>query len=316
VATQLFDAEVLMKQHFVLILMLLLGHTWSLAQDALAEEEGRVATLPIIVAKDKTFDDHLFGFRQPVLVEGVVEGDVGAIDGFVTIKGTVKGNVSLLGGSVQLYEGAVVEGNIVAIRGEVKRHKEAEVGGDILSLFEVTADSDRASPTTVPLFLGFWLGGTLFVFLLLVITFYLFPNQVQDAAFELTQDVVRPIIIGTLFNAGLILALFFSFLLMVVLVGFPLFLLLFSGAFVIITFGTVVVVFQLAQTLQNTISKQLNLAVAILLASLLVSLMLMLPYLRIIAILALLFMGSGIVIETRFGTNKNWFTRKKRYWAA
>lgn len=301
-----------MKQSLALFLCLLTYSPWLLAQT----EADPNQTLPIIVGKDKTFDDDLFGFRQPILVEGVVEGDLGAIDGYITIKGTVKGNVSLFGGSVQLYEGAVVEGNIVAIRGTVQQHTAAHVGGEVLSLFEANPDQQQKPRQTVQSFLGFWLGASLCLFLLLVATFYLFPNQVQDAAFELTQDLVRPFILGTLFNAGFILALFLSFLLMVVLVGFPLFLLLFSAACVIVTFGTVVVVFQLAQLLQQSLSKNLNLALAILLASLLVSLMLMIPYLRIIAILAMLFVGSGIVIETRFGTNKNWFTRKKRYWAA
>lgn len=299
--------------------MLMLMLAWPLFSTVLlAQDDGATSekpeALPIIVGKDKTFDDNLFGYRQPVLVEGVVEGDVGAIDGYVTIKGVVKGNVSLLGGSVDLYEGAVVEGNIVSIRGQVKQHTSAQVGGQVLSLFN--ADAENQVKHSVPSFLGFWFGASLFLFLLMVITFYLFPNQVQDAAFELTQDALRPIIIGTLFNGAFVLALFVSFLLMVVLIGFPLFLLLFSGAFVIMTFGTVIVVFQLAQALQHVLANKLNLAIACLLASLIVTLALMTPYLRIVAILALLLMGSGIVIETRFGTNKNWFTRKKRYWAA
>ena len=45
-------------------------------------------------------------------------------------------------------------------------------------------------------------------------------------------------------------------------------------------------------------------------------LLMAIPFLGYPVVAAFLIFGSGIVMTTRFGTNKQWLTRKARYWGA
>ena len=272
--------------------------------------------LPIIIQTHKTFSDTIFGYGQDVIVEGTVEGDVGSIGGDVHIKGTVKGNISVLNGSVVMYKSGAVGGNLVCVGGSVSIPDPEGLSGKIINYFDPNKEVGASAFSSVKSRIAFFFGQTLLLFLLVVITFYIFPNQVNEASFELSQDVARPVIIGVVTLAVFLIGLFISFLLLVIAIGFPLFVLFFCGLTVVVTFGVVVVFYRLGQFIEAKSNKMLSLVSGILLAVLVIGLLMQVPLIGAMVVLAFFTLGSGIVIETRFGTNKQWFTRKSRYWSA
>ena len=66
--------------------------------------------------------------------EQIVDGDVVAIGGSVTVLGEVRGDVVALGGNVALREGASISGDAVAIGGRIKREEGSHLGGQDIGM--------------------------------------------------------------------------------------------------------------------------------------------------------------------------------------
>jgi len=299
-------------------LTLLTAAVGATAQDQAASqtESSSNRGLPIFVLANKTSEDSVFGYKQDIIIDGLVEEDVGGINCHIHIKGEVLGNVSSIGGSVHVYKGARIEGNLVNLGGEVTVSSEADLGGRLIHYLrpgETRTSRWLGSPKSMT---AFYFAQSLFLFLLVIVTFYIFPNQIHEASFELTQDIARPAIFGFIALATLLLGLFISFLLMVIGVGFLLFLLFFCGIMVASGFGLAVIFYLLGQKIEALSKERLSLTLSILLGVLAAGALLHVPFLGGVIALALLIFGVGIVIETRFGTNKQWFTRRSRYWSA
>jgi hypothetical protein len=64
----------------------------------------------------------------------LIEGDVVAVGGTVTVHGTVEGDCVAIGGDVILHDGAVIEGDAVAVGGKVRSTGDAEVLGERVSI--------------------------------------------------------------------------------------------------------------------------------------------------------------------------------------
>jgi len=271
--------------------------------------------LPIRVTPHRSIDGNLYGWGQDIDIEGEVHGDVGAVNGNVTVSGVVEGNVNVLNGNVHLTKTAVIEGNIVCLGGLVTIQPGHRVDGRVLNYFK-SSSPHSGKNRTFKAVTATYFAQCLIMFLLVVILFYIFPNQVSEASFHLSQDLVRPFFIGLIAMTALIFLLFFSLLLMVVVIGLPLLLLLLCAYVVIASFGVVVLVFRTASALREKLREKVSLLLCLFAIVLATVLILHIPYLRTILVLGLIILGTGIVIETRFGTNKQWFTRKKRYWSA
>jgi len=77
-------------------------------------------------------DDRVrFGGRITVAADEIVEGDVVAIGGHVTVEGEVRGDVVAVGGGLTLGPRATVANNVVVVGGALSRDPGARVGGDI-----------------------------------------------------------------------------------------------------------------------------------------------------------------------------------------
>ena len=272
--------------------------------------------LPIHVREGKTFTDTIFVFNQKVIVDGTVEGDLGAIGGDILITGKVVGNVCALNGSVILSEKGRVTGGVVCVSGQIQVPRREQVTGRIINYLNPEKDKGGDSLSSPKARAAVFFGQTCFLFLLIIATFYLFPNQIHEASFQLSHDLVRHVIVGTftltLFFGGMLV----SFMMMVFGIGFPLFILFFCGLMVTATFGTVVVFFRLGQFLESLSGNRVALVFGLMVVTLLFNLLLLVPLVRSLCLGLLLLFGVGVVIETRFGTNKQWFTRKPRYWSA
>lgn len=274
------------------------------------------ASLPIHVGQNKTFDNTLVGFNRDILVEGVVEKGLISIGGNIIVKGTVKGNISALNGSVYVHSTGVVGGNVLCVGGALEVDAGARLDGKRFNYFNPLRAKGAGWQNTLKAKTAIFFAETLMLFLLIILTFYIFPNQINEASFELTQDWVKTVVKGVVTLASFVVAMFLSFLLMVVAVGFPLFLLLFCGFMVVIVFGAVVIFYRLAQTLAAISQGVISLVNAILVVVIVLGFLLHLPLIGPALLLVFLILGSGVVIDTRFGTNKQWFTKKSRYWSA
>lgn len=272
--------------------------------------------IPIRIEEGKTSTDSIFGFNQDIVVEGNIEGDLGGIGCDIHVKGNVSGNISTMGGSILVYRDAIIGGNIIAAGGTVKIHESVQLPGKLVHYLNPEHVQDQPLLGTMKAKMAAYFGQTLFLFLMVILIFYVFPNQVNEASFQLSQDFVRPTIIGFVTLVVFILGLFISFLLMAVAIGFPLFMLFFSAFTVVSIYGAVVVFYRLGQTLERLTKTSLSLVLCIFAASATFVLLLYVPGLRQLLLFLLLIYGMGISIETRFGTNKQWFTRKTRYWSA
>ena len=283
---------------------------WALT--AHAENENN---LPIVIQIDKTYSSNIFAYKQEIRVEGVVEGDLSGIGGPILVFGTVKGNISLIDGDILLATGSRVDGNIFCLGGKVSIEEPAVHGGKLIHYFKPGEDPPSLLQTPKSK-IAFFFAQSLCLFLLVIITFYIFPNQINEASFELTQDPVRTIIKGVVTLAVFLLFMFVSFLLMVIGIGMLLFLFFLAGLTVVATFGAVVIFYRLGQLFETGSKGLLSLSTGILVAVLAVGLLLYVPWAGTVTVWAFLVMGIGIVIETRFGTNKQWFTKKTRFWSA
>lgn len=272
--------------------------------------------LPINVGSDKTAKDSLFAYKQKVFVDGTVARNLTAVAGEIHVRGRILGNISALGGTITLYDGAQVNGDILCLGGQIERHSAAQVLGRTTLLF---SPQQEANP---PFFDSFWadasfcFGLSLALFLLVALCFYCFPNQVNEAAFQLSQDLIRAVVFGVLTWSSLLILYILSFALMVVAIGYPLFLLSLTATVVIGAFGLTVVFYQLGHLIEQLTKGRITLGVGVVASVLAASALSYTPILGPLAFVLIAIFGAGIVIETRFGTNKQWFTRKARYWAA
>lgn len=271
--------------------------------------------LPIRVTPHRSVEGNLYGWGQDIEIEGEVRGDVGCVNGNVTVSGLVKGNLNVLNGDVHLMRTAVIEGNIVCLGGLVTIQPGHRVDGRVLNYFK-SKSNHQGKDRTFKAVTATYFAKCLILFLLVVILFYIFPNQVSEASFHLSQDLVRPFFIGFIAMTAMLFLIFVSLLLMVVVIGLPLLLLLLCAYVVTASFGLVVLVFQIARMLRNKMNEKVSLLACILTIVLAGVLAFYIPILNVALIFGVITLGTGIVIETRFGTNKQWFTKKKRFWSA
>jgi hypothetical protein len=72
-----------------------------------------------------------FGSSITVRADEIVDGDVVAIGGHVTVEGEVRGDVVAVGGGLTLGPHAIVGNNVVAVGGVLRRDPGARIGGDV-----------------------------------------------------------------------------------------------------------------------------------------------------------------------------------------
>ena len=271
--------------------------------------------LPIRIEKNKQYKGTLFSYGDQVLVDGGVDGDVTAILADITVSGRVNGNISVLAGNVTLLPGAEVMGKVVCLGGTIANQSLTVSEANIIGLFSPKTDSGsrilqgkaRASLFFFKLFC---------LFLALVAMLYFFPNQVRECAFELSQEPWRVVLAGLMTSFLFGLGLLFSFLLMAIAIGIPVFLLLVLALILGVAFGQVGFYFFVSQSLERRLNGKLGTVPSMWLVILTIGLISEIPVVGALVQASILILGLGVVVLSRFGTNKAWFTRKKKVWAA
>jgi hypothetical protein len=86
-----------------------------------------------------------------VAEDEVVDGDVVAIGGHVTVEGEVRGDVVAVGGGLTLGPRASVTNNVVVVGGPLRRDPGARIGGDVQEVGIGAIDFDRWNGSFNPL---------------------------------------------------------------------------------------------------------------------------------------------------------------------
>jgi hypothetical protein len=202
----------------------------------LEEQEGGLEIPPIEGTKKVyTINHDIVKTGRNIVVEEYeeVDGEVIAVGGDVTVKGTVTGNVIAVGGDVFVKSTGVIEGDAVSLGGKVERE-----GGAIIRGERVGVDffPDRVvprvlglPPTTVirfPPFFGGFSGLALFARIVKIILFLfigivvisIVPKNVTKVKDKISQDFLKSALVGFVAEI-LILPVFI--LLIVTIIGIP-----------------------------------------------------------------------------------------------
>ncbi|HAJ25717.1 MAG TPA: hypothetical protein DCG53_00455 [Syntrophus sp. (in: bacteria)] len=165
----------------------------------------------------------IFKIGEDITVEeGVRVNHVLAINGQITVSGTVEGNVIAINKSIVLTRKAVVKGNILTIGGVIVRGKGAEVQGTITAI-----NSSNISDAITTVLSGEWEGWswvfaiislTIFfsVLIIAVLIVILIPKPVRVIAASIQEETVKITLWGLL---GMVLVVPLAILLTISVIG-------------------------------------------------------------------------------------------------
>jgi hypothetical protein len=165
----------------------------------------------------------IFKIGEDITIEeGVHINHVLAINGQITVSGTVEGNVIAINKSIVLTRKAVVKGNILTVGGVIVRGKGAEVQGTITEI-----NSSNISDAITTVLSGEWEGWswvfaiislTIFfsVLIIAVLIVVLIPKPVRVIAASIQEETVRITLWGLL---GMVLVVPLAILLTISVIG-------------------------------------------------------------------------------------------------
>jgi hypothetical protein len=187
--------------------------------------------------KVSTINKDIVKVGRDIMVEEYekVDGDVVAVGGDVTVKGTVMGNVVAVGGDVFVDSTGVIQGDAVSVGGDVEKEPGAVIKGEKVRVSFLSKKLFKSTPSVVfppthmfrfsPLFGGF--GGLALFIRIIKIMFLLFlgivvisivPKNVAKVKDKVSQDFLKSALVGF---AGEILIIPVLLLLIVTIIGIP-----------------------------------------------------------------------------------------------
>ena len=281
--------------------------------------QGTVLQKDILVKRDE-IKQNVISFGGTITVEGDVKENVINFGGTIIVDGNVGELVLGLGSTIRMTGRAVVEGDVVCIGGLLTKEDGTSIKGDTI-YFEMR-DEEGAGRffnkglggmfglSLIPIFLIIKLISFFIWFMVAVILAAVLPSQITYASDQIKKGFWP--IAGT----GLISILFFSLLVFVtallslILIGIPLLIALVIIGFVIKVFGRVVLYYYLGWSLARAMgNKNATPILSVIIGCILVSVITLIPVVGALASLVLSIIGWGVVIRTKFGTRRNWFSR-------
>jgi len=260
------------------------------------------------VVSEEMVSTGLVTLGSDVTIEGDVTGDVLVVGGKLTVSGTVEEDVIAIGGDVWLLDSASIGENVFAFGGTVHRSPGAEVGGRVR---DQTYWEEQTSGVWERGGWSFWRfvwgrswAGFLVGWLTLIVFGYLTLHFLRKPVARMVQTTTRRFWV----TAGIgLLAL---------VVAGPLGVLLFLSGFGVVLIPLLVAVYVIAgffgfvalsAFLEEVLTRGFRLSakqggVLFLLATLIVSLVRMIPVFGEILTVVIALLGFGAAVLTRFGT--------------
>lgn len=235
-------------------------------------------------------------------------GNVTTVSGNITVFGEVTGNVTSATGSIYLRDSSVIRGNVTTATGKILRDPGANVKGTVfrgtkmpqLNLGMVPNPGITVVSYPTHVFNRFT--NMLGILAVVVILISILPLNGQKMLGALKMEPGRVILVGTL---GWVLLPFLIIISLITIIG-PV--LLIVGALAAFLLGTGILGLLLGEKLVALFKWQFNnkiVAVSVGLAAMwLVSL---LPIASVFIFFASAIVGMGVVLVTKFGTNRPWF---------
>lgn len=252
-------------------------------------------------------------FGEDIMIEEgeVVSGDLVVFGGDAVIAGTVEGNITVLGGDVELKSTTQIDGELTVLGGRIERERGARVQGGVTS-------GRRFFPRR-----GFWTDPTawfrfslLFNFLTLLgtlalgaIVVALLPDHSERIALFIAREPWQAVGVGFL---ALLLVIPAVVLLAVTIIGIPLIPLFVLSVIAAYTYGYIAASLLIGKRIfeVSKASAPTPIAEAVV-GILVVGLLRFIPFIGSLVALIVGLLGFGAVLRTKFGTGRPWFRRKE-----
>lgn len=248
----------------------------------------------------------------------------------------VKKNISmsLLNSCRFRYTAWHVTGDVVVFKGEVLKQDTAVIGGKIVAgeslgefkILERDSGPGDSSIPSLPVNRDYRDHGTATFFSsvlqllgllgLAALGASIFPRHLNTMSLELTKDILRTFLIGL---AAWIIYPFTMLVLVITIIGIPVALIMGLLVPVIFLLGALVTAAALGSArlrpmLSNTFSwaKEPNLLIVGMLGIFVLWLVSKAPIIGWLVVPLIAIFGLGIILTTKFGTNKPWFARKEK----
>lgn len=277
--------------------------------------EGRGIRIP----RGETAFDAVVSVAEPVMVDGMAAKGLFTAGANVTIAGTVRGDVALIGGRLELKEGAVVEGNVLLVGSQSVLPSRAAIKGKLFTAPLLGSEANAMFRDPVGFLFHQEYGAaaiatrlfvSLFWFAIALVLAKMFPAHVDFACRRLKTDPGYNACVGLVGALGLLVAVLVTLALCLALVGIPLFIIV--ALFIIASslFGMTVFLYVSGDLLSRLlhIGRRTPL-VSLVLAVTVWTLLRFLPGLSFLVQLTAFALGMGIVLTTRFGTGTPWIRK-------
>jgi hypothetical protein len=277
-----------------------------------ASGSGQVA---LRLEKGSVARHQLVAIGRDLILDGEAQADVAAIEGSVSISGSVTGDVVVLGGDARLSTSGRIAGDVFVLGGTISAAPGARIDGRSVSY-------RNASVAWMTLLEGPSLGlesrstvvvGAKLALLaawsaLLMLLFSACGRQLISTADEIRIEPFRGFATGLVGVLALVLtALFFSAF-AGALIGVPLLVLVVLAALALKMWGMVAVFYALGDfLLTRVLRRRMRPASAATLGLLLLGLVKFVPYLGVWAWTVATLIGVGATLATKFGSRSPWF---------
>jgi len=241
----------------------------------------------------------------------VVSGDLVVFGGDAIVAGTVEGNVTVLGGDVELKSTAEIDGELTVLGGRIEREPGAQVKEGVTS-------GRRFIPRR-----GFWIDPTtwfgfslLFNFLTLLgtlalgaIVVALLPDHSEKIALFIAREPWQAVGVGFL---ALLLVVPAIVLLAITIIGIPLIPLFIIFVVVAYICGYIAASLLIGKRIFEVSKASASTPVAeAVVGILVVGLLRFIPFIGGLAGLVVGLLGFGAVLLTKFGTGKPWIKKRE-----
>jgi hypothetical protein len=269
--------------------------------------QGFIMKKDILVDEDET-EENVIGLGGEVYIKGHVLESVIAFGGKIIIEGSVSGDTVLgFGADITLKSSAKINGDVVILGGSLERESGSEVLGDVLHL-----ETFLPNLSLLELFFIFKLVGIFFWIILALLVAGIFPRQVTFASSQVRTSFWPVFGVGILGIILFSIAVTFSAMLSILLIGIPILLGLIFIGMAIKTFGRVVLFHFFGESIARAFgSKKISSLAAVMLGLFVVSLITLIPIIGSLFAGVLSILGWGVVIRTKFGTRENWFRKNQ-----
>lgn len=272
----------------------------------------------IVVAHDQ-IQKNVITFGGDILVKGKVEENAIAFGGTIIIEGEVGDVVLGIGADITLRSTANIKGDVVSLGGSLTKEAGTTIKGDTIffntsdDLFSLFKDGmiGKVGISLIPFLIVMKLIMSFIWFILAVILTAIFPRQVVFGSSQVRSSfwpVLGTGIVSLIIFTGLVI---FSAFLSLLLIGIPILFSLVIIGIVIKIFGQVILFHFFGESLSRALNKKHpSPFLAVIIGFILVTILGLIPIMGPLFSFILSLIGWGVVIRTKFGTRKNWFTRK------